>query len=82
MWLVWDKEDGIIYTGDYKFCIKEYEKHKKTVEDYLINECELPDEEIGNQVILAKVDRLFKLCRNPEGTVSFKDIDGTDLEEE
>ena len=31
MWLVWDKEDGIIYTDAYKFCIKEYEKQKKTV---------------------------------------------------
>lgn len=81
MWIVWDKEDGLICTGDYEFCIEEYEKHKKVVEDYLINEDELSEEEIGTQVIFAKVDRLFELCRNPEGTVSFKELDGTDLEE-
>ncbi|MGX7394013.1 hypothetical protein [Carnobacterium mobile] len=78
MWIVWDKEDGLVCIGDYVFCLEAYKKHKKYAENYLYNNDELSEEDIGYQVIMAKAEECIGLFENPEGLYSLEELSGTD----
>ena len=78
MWIVWTQQFGILELGNYQDCLKEYEKQK---EKYGQEEFEFLDEsDIGEQIILAKVDKAFGHFKKPDGLFALEEHDGTDLE--
>ncbi len=57
MWLVYDNDEGVLLiTDNYEEAIKEYEKQKERVIDYVRGEGEFSTDE---QVILAKVENIL-----------------------
>lgn len=60
IWLVWDKYAGLCMVDDERACRTEYEKRKAAVVDYF-NKEDVEEEDLYDQVILAKVDKRYGL---------------------
>ena len=67
MWMVWDKEEGLVCTGDYDFCLQQYSELNVGVKGWMMEEEELSEDDLGYQVILAKIGQSLGFIDSPEG---------------
>lgn len=67
--MVWDKEEGLVCTGDYEFCLQQYNELNLGVKDWAMEEDELSEDDLGHQVILAEMLQAIGFIETPEGFV-------------
>lgn len=56
LWMVWDKDKGLICICEFEEALKEYEKELKVNEEFYSGEC-MNEDELGYYLILAKVHK-------------------------
>lgn len=74
LWMVYDNEWGLVCTGDYATCLKEYKKHAKDAVNYSepLSEFPISTEEA---VILARVEKHMRVVEVEDEVYEWKEED-------